>query len=95
MPLCVLDLDSENILTLVSIARTTIRSYIYLGTDNNNKNIKILIHKNVESLVMFSPTGYSKKSGLLALSYINCLGKDFVHIQFLQYFKLILMLLFL
>lgn len=43
----------------------------------------------------FSPTGYCKKSVLLALSYINCLSKDFVHIQFLQYFKLILMLLFL
>lgn len=61
VPLCVLDLDSENILTLVSTARTTIRSNIYLGTDNNNKRIKSLIHKHVESLVMFSPTGYSKK----------------------------------
>lgn len=69
-----------------------------LAKKNKTKktNEKIPTHtKNVESLVSFSPTGYCKKSVLLALSYINCLSKDFVHIQFLQYFKLILMLLFL
>lgn len=67
-----------------------------LALANKNKQKKYQhTQKNVESLVSFSPTGYCKKSVLLALSYINCLSKDFVHIQFLQYFKLISMLLFL